>query len=641
MSSKIALHDAEKLLQDFNLFGLVPISQNWTPQLLLSLYRNIKSSPSTALFPPDGFQSTTIYIPVSYVQLPFEDPPENWSTTVYSVLENLYQDSGCVYGVWFDKMGRFQTSNLQVFWSVIANLHYAIRPVVHVTPRIQIHDPYTRIDASRYFPVCGLTVNVHTILCDWFEHHVSCEICTKLFTSLMQELGFDAMKHVLPASNWAHPGAYFRAWPMVERSLGIYNQGTLSTIEDVAGITCSAFALHALCKTAKEARGKKVNLINGNMVCSIYECFQSKNIAKKLPEAFEEVISDMGNILAADAMKIQPVNGKSDDKWMIAKVLGGLFSSNKGHLQPIFAYELMKKVDIQRKKEEMLDLRFARQSIISGWAGRAPCYAEADKIETIVLFGHFSLSVKCVEEVKEKWKAELVRRLYKKKWGLMKIESDVSTDFLPFENYSLEVASIGAHGIELNKRCLFGKFSGCIRFEAYEELLKEVDLIDNYEELIWIERCWWKHCSEYDGEVYLIRNEYFVDSENSRKYLKLKKCPRCDEKGFSKIGIIFRNKTGKIGKRRFWAIGFKCMKDGTIKRDDKLSIVDGDLILCSGYLKMGVHFSSKCANCVTDVEVKRLRGWPMPIDEEYMAIFLPDAKIRIKPPSRLSNISIL
>lgn len=139
-----------------------------------------------------------------------------------------------------------------------------------------------------------------------------------------------------------------------------------------------------------------------------YECEEARSIALEWPVVFDEVIRQLANRMAMDATKIHPVPPLPDgfDCVHIARVLRGMTAGAPGQMQLIFAYSIRKRY-MQHESacsSELLDMSPARREILSGWAGRAPCFAEGDKIDAVSLFENFALGSQLIRELGEAWK---------------------------------------------------------------------------------------------------------------------------------------------------------------------------------------------------------------------------------------------
>lgn len=747
--SEITVAQAEQALSSANLHGIVPINESWTPSLLLNLYRTVRNLRYGATFPPYGFRTTRLYVPVTYVQTGGDTMPPNWALSVCAVLRYVESDVGERHGVWFDKMGRFQFSDLQKYWSALANMHYAVRPVAHVTPRVAVHDALQRIDAAKYFPVVGLNLHSYIVVSDWLIHHAgagtnadvlneheqhACAECMATFLVVMKGIGLTETRFVLPAVNWAHPGSYFRAWPLVERALALYHRGALAEETEVSALICTAVALKMLLRTARQVRhgactaGNENNpssscahekqrntslneaqnngaeysetspfapepLFHVHTITASHTCAIAKRIAFRFPPAFESVISRVADRMASDATKIEPVPkpdvppDAATDYTHLARTIRGMTATSNtttvsmamssrqrpsrhpltrttaqaASLQPLFAYGMRRLFerkygkDFMNPVDDTIDMSVARRELVSGWAGRAPCYAEGDKVETTSLFSNFALAAALLREKGTSWKREFVTELYRREVGLMNDEVDVGYDMMIAGRgnsrgagrglgggvYDLAPASIGmfdAQGVACSSKHLgnnegwkpYGRYAGCMNVSAYHDLLSQVDAsIEEQKQYLSMERRLWSYHTEMDGHVYRIvstsADEVAMMTTPGLKW-RTPKCPRCTEGGdvFHRVATIFRSTRGKIGKRRFWAVGKQDCNGASFVA----SILDANVIIAVGDVKMDLRFGTKCRNCNKVSEIFALRGWPLGREQSWNGVFVPDLAFR-------------
>lgn len=655
--------------------GIIPKDHKWTEHRVLDLYVEImktkrkkwdqaqhgSSASSIRIeFPPPEYEATRSYLPISYRQNDSDYLPQAWAASVVAVVNFVSRDTGVPHGLWFDKLGSLQYATLQKYWAALANLHYAVRPVLHVTPRVGAYHALQRADAASRFPVAALSQSAYETMCDWLVHHADCTACQRAFSEVAESVGFEQGSHLCDPVNWAEPGAYFRTWPMVERALSSLNRGAVSTYDDVAALACSSLALHALFRTSKEVRaGQNLPyspILHVHRISVSYSCEQALAIAAKWPEPFDSTLVSLAERFAMDATRIQPVDVPQDgSESHIAQVVRGMRSGTAARLQPMFAYTLRKRFVAlaesagQSIDDEMLDMSPARREILSGWGGRAPCFSQGDKIEALSVFANFStvsglmFPPKGGEEGeppsaltrRELWKGDFVRMQYARRAGVMGGVVDVSTDMMPKNRFHALDTSKGLCGAEPRAGELFGRYAGCVGVNAFAKLLEEIGATaSERKEFAKIEQEIWNRETEQAGRVYMIG-----PSAEERR------CPVCSTDGtFQRVGTIFRSKQSRFNKHRFWAIGHRAL-------DEIEQVTEGEAVCCMGEMHASAKFGTKCSACGNVAERVGLRGWPREMDVSWEGVLVPNEshdspagekqsmrKSRVSL-SRLSNIS--
>ena len=369
------LHDAsvtrgkvEKTLADVGLFGICDETKPWAPELLRYLYRHVRQS-TRDTFPPPGFTLTSRYAAISYVQTEYEklDPPDGWCETVSAVLQQLEKEDGRRYGVWFDKMGKRQFDALQTYWGPIANLHYITHPVINVVPLF--HQHYSQF---RELTTCGLSQEAYEIVCEWIAHHEFCRQCAQTFCDQVNHMGFDFK---VDMDMWVHPSAYYRCWPMVERSLALINCGLLSTEKAVRGMMSTCIALLGLLQTIDDMRSPRTEdtirifgddtedapsrgyrVLNHHFLCCKHTCGIAKSLATRFPMAFVDTVRMMADNLAGDSTKIEVCDRGNDEKFSIAKKLLGFTAGKAAGFIPMCARDLSKRFQIERKGSDTVSV---------------------------------------------------------------------------------------------------------------------------------------------------------------------------------------------------------------------------------------------------------------------------------------------
>lgn len=658
--SEIPASLAEKILSEASLCGIIPTSREWSLQLLADLYSQVRET-TAENYPPPGFEPTSQYVPVSYVQSPY-NPPSNWAATVYAVLSALQRKRGTVYGIWFDKMGSRQYPALQKVWGPLANLHYALRPVIHVSPMMQNHKHHLEDEV-----VCALNSSTYHITLQWLRHHQTCSSCLGVWHSHVHQISFQPSEFDIgPPEEWVHPGAYFRCWPMVERSLALCNRGLLTTHSDLSTILATCIALCGLQKTIRDIRTKShktdeadkgFRILSHYVIHSTYTCPQAIALAQAFLPAYEHILFAMAERMATDCTKAKPIT--AENPYQMARKLRGWTSGRPATFIPLFADDLFQRYDVTESPTSTIDFALAMTDIVVGWAGRAPCFASGDKIAAVVLFANFELGSRISRENGSKWLQIFVDQLYDEGRSLFNEQQDVGLSILnsdPFKNYKLFPASVGQavtpfvcrmstspqHGgafeeslhvlyLRSEMRNSFGRYSGCIPFEAFVNFLAQCNKTDEQmKNLLVHELCLWQREIEYDGEIFALEARAPLHYDSQERRSRLSSCPKCKPQSFSAIGTLWRSKGGEMGVRRFWALA-KTEADGS----DSTSPVAG-VLLGTGMCQVDTTCASRCLVCNAIAERNILRGWPRGVDDAWEAVFVLDESTRPPPPpSRL------